>query len=225
MSHRQISEEAPTLARCTPRAQEKASARSAKYSKAKAVRVHDPTQTVIEVDFNSVASVVFLEWVAAALGVRFTHYLDMDTNLTAPSTESAATVESTHSEPDAGKVVDLIVKATVVLAAVLYGFGFLVISIHQPGGNPGFKHNDGCLLDDAVLEKKVADVWEDCDETRKENERLEAALERQQRPVSQREVIMASGNCQPQSFMQVASVCFNIIRARSSEEPRTTEKD
>ena len=47
------------------------------------------------------------------------------------ATQEPAIVEPTHSEPDAGKVVDLIVKATVVLAAVLYGFGFLVISIHQ----------------------------------------------------------------------------------------------
>jgi hypothetical protein len=45
------------IANLRKRAQEKASSRSAKYSKAKAVRVHDPTQTVIEVDFNSVASV------------------------------------------------------------------------------------------------------------------------------------------------------------------------
>src|ERR1035437_6458195 len=47
------------------------------------------------------------------------------------ATEEPAVVEPTHSGPDAGKVVDLIVKATVVLAAILYGFGFLVISIHQ----------------------------------------------------------------------------------------------
>jgi hypothetical protein len=45
------------IANLRKRAQEKASSRSAKYSKAEAVRVHDPTQTVIEVDFNSVASV------------------------------------------------------------------------------------------------------------------------------------------------------------------------
>lgn len=47
------------------------------------------------------------------------------------ATEELAIVELTHSEHNASKVVDLIVKATVVLAAVLYGFGFLVISIHQ----------------------------------------------------------------------------------------------
>ena len=47
------------------------------------------------------------------------------------ATEEPAIVEPARSEPDAGRVVDLIVKATVVLAAVLYGFGFLVISIHQ----------------------------------------------------------------------------------------------
>jgi hypothetical protein len=33
-----------------------------------------------------------------------------------------------------------------------------------PGGNPGFKHNDGCLFDDDALEKKVADVWEEVPE-------------------------------------------------------------
>ena len=32
---------------------------------------------------------------------------------------------------DVGKTIDLIVKATVILAAVIYGCGFLVISIHQ----------------------------------------------------------------------------------------------
>jgi hypothetical protein len=32
---------------------------------------------------------------------------------------------------DVGKTVDLIVKTTVILAAVIYGCGFLVISIHQ----------------------------------------------------------------------------------------------
>jgi hypothetical protein len=46
----------PGIANLRKRAQEKASSRSAKYSTAEAVRVHDPTQTVIEVDFNSVAS-------------------------------------------------------------------------------------------------------------------------------------------------------------------------
>jgi hypothetical protein len=29
-----------------------------------------------------------------------------------------------------------------------------------PGGNPGFSHNQGCLMDDDQLEKRVADVWE-----------------------------------------------------------------
>ena len=32
---------------------------------------------------------------------------------------------------DVGKTIDLIVKATVIIAAVIYGCGFLVISIHQ----------------------------------------------------------------------------------------------
>jgi hypothetical protein len=36
-----------------------------------------------------------------------------------------------QSGSDTGKIIDLIVKATVVLAAVMYGCGFLVLSIHQ----------------------------------------------------------------------------------------------
>lgn len=39
--------------------------------------------------------------------------------------------KSQPSELDAGKIVDLIVKAAVVLAAAIYGCGFLVISLHQ----------------------------------------------------------------------------------------------
>ncbi len=46
------------------------------------------------------------------------------------ATEESTTGDPLRSGPDAGKAVDLLVKATVVLAAVLYGFGFLVISIH-----------------------------------------------------------------------------------------------
>jgi hypothetical protein len=47
------------------------------------------------------------------------------------ATEEPADAEPTGTGPDQGKVLDLLVKATVVLAAILYGFGFLIISIHQ----------------------------------------------------------------------------------------------
>ena len=54
--------------------------------------------------------------------------------------------------------------------------------------------------------------------------RVEAENAALKKPVTQREVIMASGNSQPQSPMQVASVCFNIISARSREaQPREEE--
>jgi len=47
------------------------------------------------------------------------------------ATEKPVTGEVARSGPDLGRVVDLAVKVVVVLAAILYGFGFLVISIHQ----------------------------------------------------------------------------------------------
>ena len=76
---------------------------------------------------------------------------------------------------------------------------------------------DGLFVRYEDHEKVVALQAQQISELMEEN----AALKR---PVTQREVIMASGNSQPQSPMQVASVCFNIISARSREaQPREEE--
>jgi hypothetical protein len=47
------------------------------------------------------------------------------------ATEELVTSNLPRPGPDAGRVVDLVVKATVVLAAFLYGCGFLVVCLHQ----------------------------------------------------------------------------------------------
>jgi hypothetical protein len=47
------------------------------------------------------------------------------------ATQGSTTGNLPRSGSGVGGVVDLLVKTTVVLAAILYGFGFLVISIHQ----------------------------------------------------------------------------------------------
>lgn len=47
------------------------------------------------------------------------------------ATEELATRNPASPWPDKGRVVDLITKVAVVLAAIVYGCGFLVVSIHQ----------------------------------------------------------------------------------------------
>lgn len=46
-----------------------------------------------------------------------------------------------------------------------------------PGGNPGFKHNAGCLLDDDALEAKVKYVWEEVPELEAELSTLKAKFD------------------------------------------------
>ena len=53
LSYRELS----SIADLRKRAQEKAATRFARYSNAQAMRVPDPAQTVVEVDFNSVESI------------------------------------------------------------------------------------------------------------------------------------------------------------------------